>query len=353
MYIVNKIVNFLNRNAEENYWHSDDVDKTKHLDLPELTSEEFALLQETWPCFKFEKKDVLLARLYKMKNGFDPYYISVGYHSIIINKQLNPRNQICSFENKALADIYLPEIPFPQTYIRCINNILYDKEMNMISFENAVQFLKKKERFVIKPALNTVQGRGVKKIDLQQVDNISKEWFKELFSKATKNFIIQEIALQHPDVARLNPTSLNCCRITSIYVGGKYTNAVMLKIGKKGAVVDNWNSSYVVGISKDGLLNNIGWDNSFNQVTKTDNGIQFGGIKYPCYDSLVSSVEHYHKKYFPQCAVIGWDAFIDDNNRPIVIEANLSIPGITAAQLCSGPFFKDVHDEIVKRIHLQ
>ena len=61
MYIVNKIVNFLNRNAEENYWHSDDVDKTKHLNLPELTSEEFALLQVTWPCFKFEKKDVLLA----------------------------------------------------------------------------------------------------------------------------------------------------------------------------------------------------------------------------------------------------------------------------------------------------
>ena len=350
MFIVNKIVSLLNRNAEEKFWHGDDVDKTKHLDLPELTSEEFMLLKKTWPCFEFREKDVLLARLYKMKNGFDPYYISVGFHSIIINKQLNPHNQICSLENKALSDVYLPNIPFPQTYIRCINNTLYDKEMNMISFEEAAQFLMEKKRFVIKPALNTVQGHGVKRIDLQHVDNVSKEWFKKLFSTATRNFIIQEIAIQHPDIARLNPTSLNCCRITSIYIGGKHTYGAMLKIGKNGTSVDNWNSSYAVGISKEGILNDIGWDNSFNSVTKTDNGIQFGGIEYPCFDSLVSSVKHYHMKYFPQCAVIGWDVFVDANNKPIVIEANLSIPGITAAQLCSGPFFKDVHDEIVKRI---
>ena len=351
MFIVSKIVGRLNRNAEERYWHSDDVDKTKHLDLPELTSEEFALLQETWPCFKFEKKNVLLARLYKMKNGFDPYYISVGYHSIIINKQLNPRNQICSFENKALIDIYLQESSFPLTYIRCINNNLYDKEMNEISFEDSVRLLKERKQFVIKPALNTSQGRGVKKIDLQQVDNASIEWFKDLYTNATANFIVQEIATQHTDIARLNPTSLNCCRVTSIYVGGKYTSATMLKIGKQGSTMDNWRNSYVVGINKEGLLNDIGWDNSFNQVTKTDNGIQFGGIKYPCFDDMVSSLEYYHKKYFPQCAVIGWDVFVDANNKPCVIEANLTIPGITAAQLCSGPFFKDVHDEIVKRIH--
>ena len=340
MSILNKAVRYLNRNTEEKFWHNDDVEKTKHLSLPELTSEEFLLLQKTWPCFEFKEKDVLLARLYKKENGFDPFYISVGYHSIIINKQLNPHNQICSLENKALADVYLPAIPFPQTYIRCINNILYDKGMNMISFEEAVQFLMEKKQFVIKPALNTVQGRGVKKIDLQQVDRVSKEWFKDLFTKATKNFIIQEIAIQHSDVARLNQTSLNCCRITSIYVGGKYTYAAMLKIGKNGSIVDNWSNSYVVGISKEGILNDVGWDNAFNRVTKTDNGIQFGGLKYP-------------KKYIPQCAVIGWDVFVGADNKPIVIEANLSIPGITAAQLCSGPFFKDVHDEIVKRIHRQ
>lgn len=353
MFIISKFLGYKNRNAEKKYWHSEDVELTKHLSLPKLTSEEFILLQKTWPCFKFEKKDVLLARLYKKENGFDPFYISCSYHGVLLEKQIIPHNQICSLVNKALVDLYFREIPFPKVYIRRVNNILYDKEMNRISFEEAVQFLMEKKRFVIKPALNSRQGEGVKKIDLQQVDHVSNEWFKELFSKATSNFIIQEIIVQHPDVARLNPTSLNCCRITSIYIGGKYTYGAMLKIGKKGSTVDNWSSSYLIGINKKGVLNDVGWDNSLNPITKTDNGITFGGIEYPCFDSVVASVEHYHKKYFPQTGIVGWDICIDDNNKPIVIEANLVIPGIPAEQLCSGPFFKDVHDELIKRIPKQ
>lgn len=351
MTIISKYLEYKNRNSEKKFWYSMDVELVSPLTLPELTSEELMLLQKTWPCFKFEKDDVLWPRLYKKENGFDPYYICSSYHGILLERQLSPYSQICSLGNKALADLYFPEISFPQSYIRCINNILYDKEMNKISFDEAVRFLEGKKKFVIKPALGTLQGRGVKRIDLQQIDKVSKEWFKKLFSNATKNFIIQEIAVQHPDIEKLNPTSLNCCRINSIYVGGKYTFGTMLKIGKKGSTVDNWANSYLVGISKEGVLNNIGWDSSLHPVTKTDDGIQFGGIKYPCFDSIASYVEHYHKKYFPQTGIIGWDVFIDANNSPKVIEANLIRPGITAVQLCSGPFFKDVHDELIKQIH--
>lgn len=348
---IQKIKNYVNRTIEMNKWNKVDLSNTKHLDLPKLTSVEFELLQKTWPCFKFRKKDVLWARVFKKEFGFDPYYISVGYHSILIKQRLNPHDQVCSLENKALVDVYFPEIRFPQTYVRCINSVLYDKEMNRISFEDAVRFLKEKKQFVIKPALNSMQGVGVKKIDLQQIDNVTKEWFKDLFSNATANYIIQEVVVQHPDLACLNPTSLNCCRITSIYIEGKFSYGALLKIGKKGATVDNWHSSYFVGISKEGVLYDVGWDNLVHSVTKTDNGILFGGIKYPYFDSVVSSIESYHKKYFPQCGVIGWDVLIDANNKPIVIEANLVIPGIMAEQLCSGPFFKDVHDELVKRFN--
>lgn len=349
--LINRITNHLNINAEKKKWHLVDLKQTKHLVLPKLTPKEYELLKSTWPCFKFTKRDVLWARVYKKELGFDPYYISVGYHSILIKKLLNPYKQICSLENKALVDVYFPEIPFPKAYLRCINNILYDSKMNKISFEEAMRFLLEKKQFVIKPALDFMQGHGVKKIDLQQVDNVSKEWFRDLFFNASKNFIVQEVVMQHQEIARLNPTSLNCCRITTIYIDGKFTYGAMLKIGKKGSHVDNWNSSYLVGISKEGILNDVGWDNTIHSVNETDNGIRFGGIKYPYFDSIVSSVEHYHKKYFPQCGVIGWDIFIDTNNKPIVIEANLVIPGITAEQLCSGPFFKEVHDEMVNRIN--
>lgn len=351
--ILKRIRNYVSRRAEKKKWHLVDIRQTKYLDLPKLTAEEFDLLKKTWPCFKFRKKDILWARVYKKEFGFDPYYISVGYHSIIIKKQLNPFKQVCSLENKALVDMYFPEIPFPQAYIRSINHVLYDKEMNIISFDQAVRFLKEKKLFIIKPAMDSMQGHGVKKIDILKEQDISEKWFHELFTKATPNFIVQEVVTQHPDIARLNPTSLNCCRITSIYVNGKYTHGAMLKIGKKGSHVDNWNSSYLIGISNGGVLNDIGWDDKIHSVKTTDNGIEFGGLKYPYYEKITSSVERYHKKYFPQCGVIGWDIIIDANDNPIVIEANMVIPGITAEQLCSGPFFKDVHNEIVNRIHWQ
>lgn len=125
----------------------------------------------------------------------------------------------------------------------------------------------------------------------------------------------------------------------------------MLKIGKKGAHIDNWNSGYLVGINSDGRVKEKGWDDKLSPVYQTDNGIAFKSIQYPCFQELLQSIESYHKKYFPQCGIVGWDVIIDHQNTPKVIEANLAIPGIPAEQLCSGPFFKEVHDELVKVFH--
>lgn len=336
--------------SEKRKWHKVDLERLEGLDLPKLSSSEITILKNTWPCFEFKERDLLWARAYKKFFGFDPYYISVGYHSILIKKYLNPYMQVCSLENKALVDLYFPMIPFPQPLVRSINGVLYDKDMNCISFDEAVEILKAAREFVIKPALGSMQGHGVKKIDLGEVDGASSSWFKDLFAQVTNNFIAQEVIKQHPDIARLNPTSLNCCRITSIYIDGKYTFGAMLKIGKKNSIVDNWNSSYIVGITKEGVLNDVGWDDRIQSVECNDDGIKFGGMIYPSYETLKKSIENYHKQYFPQCGVIGWDVVVDVENNPIVIEANLVIPGITAEQLCSGPFFKEVHDEIISKI---
>ncbi|MEE0918124.1 MAG: sugar-transfer associated ATP-grasp domain-containing protein [Bacteroidales bacterium] len=353
--MVRKLLNNIKLNRqrylEYKKWHLIDIRQTKNHTLPKLTREEFELLKKTWPCFKFKHKDVLWARVYKKEFGFDPHYVSVGYHSILLKKILNPYKQVCSLENKALVDVYFPEIPFPEAYVRCINGNLFDKNLFPITFREAVSICKSKGMFIIKPALDSMQGTGVKKINLQKEDSYTDEWFERLFKNATSNFIIQEVVSQHSEIAKLNPSSLNCCRITSIYINGKYDFGAMLKIGKSGSSVDNWNSSYLVGINKDGYLNDVGWDNKINAVKCTDNGICFGGLLYPKFDVLTSTIEKFHKKYFPQCGIIGWDVFIDSNDNPMIIEANLVIPGITAEQLCSGPFFKGIHDELIDKLN--
>ena len=347
-WFANGIANRVNAKKTEQRWREDDKRQMQFVDLPELSEAEYEELKQTWPFLNFKKNDVYWARLYKKEYGFNPYFISSVNQSYQLRAKINPRSQVCSLENKALVDIYFPEIPFPEVYVRRINNSFYDQEMNRISFEEATTILQQMGSFIIKPSLGTMCGKGVKKYVIEEGKVASREWFSEVFEGATSNFIAQEVLVQHPDISRLNPTSLNCCRITSIYINGIYTYGAMLKIGKKGAHIDNWNSGYLVGINSDGSVKEKGWDDKLSPVYQTDNGIVFDSIQYPCFQDLLQSIERYHKKYFPQCGIVGWDVIIDQQNNPKVIEANLAIPGIPAEQLCSGPFFKMVHDELIK-----
>jgi hypothetical protein len=123
----------------------------------------------------------------------------------------------------------------------------------------------------------------------------------------------------------------------------------MIKIGKKGSNVDNWHSSYLCGVTPNGQLLDKAYDNHLNSVTQTDNGIIFGGIELPGFHDMLSLVEKFHKKYFPNCGVIGWDILIDTNNHPRIIEANLTTPGLIGEQLASGDFFKEFRDIICEQ----
>lgn len=346
MRLANKVAGRIAAKKAENRWRNEDKKQMQYVDLPVLTESEYEELERTWPFLKFSKDDVYWARLYKKEYGFDPYFISSVNQCYQLRAKINPRDQVCSLENKALVDVYFPEIPFPEVFVRCINKSLFDKEMNRITFEEATTILKQKGSFIIKPSLGTMCGKGVKKYVLRDGGDVSSKWFSEVFEGATNNFIAQEILMQHPDISRLNPTSLNCCRITSIFINGVYTYGAMLKIGKNGAHIDNWNSGYLVGIKDDGMVKEKGWDDKLNPVYKTDNGIAFNSVQYPRFQELLKSIEGYHKKYFPQCGIVGWDVVIDNQNNPKVIEANLTIPGIPAEQLCSGPFFKEVYYEL-------
>ena len=347
-WFINGISHRINTKRKEIRWREEDKRQMQDVVLPELSDAEYLELKRTWPFLKFHKNDVYWARLYKMEYGFDPYFISSVNQCYQLRAKINPYYQVSSLENKALVDIYFPDIPFPKVYVRRINGCFYDKQMNLLSFEDAVSILKGQKSFVIKPSLDTMCGKGVKKYNLYDELPLTDDWFHGVFEDATLNFIAQEVLVQHPDISKLNPTSLNCCRITSIYINGIYRYGVMLKIGKSGVYIDNWNSSYLVGINDDGSLKEKGWDDKIQPFYKTDNGILFKDVKYPCFNLLLSSIESYHKKYFPQCGIVGWDVVIDSNNIPKVIEANLTIPGIPGEQLCSGPFFKDVRDELCK-----
>ena len=107
--------------------------------------------------------DFVNARVYKMIQGFSPYYLAPLWYNEL-REYFNPRDQLYSLENKAMSDVYFPEIKFPEVYVRGLNGILFDKDMNILSENRAIKFLSESEDFIIKPSIRSLQGRGVKKI---------------------------------------------------------------------------------------------------------------------------------------------------------------------------------------------
>lgn len=312
------------------------------LDLPKLTREEKRLIRKTWSGIHILDIDFFNSRVYKKLHGFSPYYLSPCWYNEY-RDMFNPSRQLYALENKALCDIYFPEIKFPKVYVRCLNGHFYDESMNMLSKEKAIESLNSYNNIIIKPSLGSNQGKGVLKVSITDKHTD----LNNLLSQYGRDFIIQEVIPQAPEISRLNPTSLNCFRVTTMLLNGHIGYSTMLKVGKAGSFKDNWNSAYCINVLPNGELDQFGYDYNFKRVEHTDNGINFKGLIMPKYNEMISELLRLHSKYFPNCGVIGWDVTIDTNYEVRVIETNLCDPGTDAEQLVSGDFFKEFHKDIL------
>lgn len=311
------------------------------LNLPVLSSAEKQEIRNTWPGVHIYDMDFFHARIFKKIHGFSAYYLSPCWYNEM-REHFNPKDQLYALENKAMCDVYFPELPFPEPYIRRLNGNYFDKNMTPLTEFQAIETLKNVGLFVIKPAIGTEQGEGVRRI---KVD--SETDFEQLFSEEGNNFIAQAIVEQAEYISRLNPTSLNCFRVTTMYFNGRFGYATALKVGKKGAFKDNWNSSYWINVTPDGRLSKYGYDYEVNPVDRSDNGIAFENLEMPRYKEMISFLEDKHKKLFPNCCVIGWDVTLDRNHEILIIETNLWDPGTNIEQFVSGDFFKPFRDDMI------
>lgn len=322
-----------------------DYQRDKHLisdlNLPKLSKQEKKEIRKVWPCFKFSNLDFIWMRIYKAEHGFDPYFLCDHQYSILL-RTINNSSGWNALTNKALCDIYMPRIPWPYAYIRKINNKYYDHNMVNIGVGEAMNVLMSLDGFVVKPAVDTGGGAGVKvvtqKLDRNELENILIGYSSDL--------VVQTIINQNNELKIFNPSSVNSCRITTIHLGNKRSHVVVFKVGRKHSTIDNWSNSVFVGVSNDGKLLDYGYDINLKRISQSDEGVTFDGHIIPDYDRMVDSVHGFHDYYFPKTAIIGWDITVDNLGALVVIEANVSCPIVLGPQLCMGTFFKDFRDEI-------
>ena len=286
--------------------------------------------------------------IYKRCNGIvSDKYIPASLYFYYISPYLVNMNLSMAYVDKNMYFRHFPDVRQPKTIFHNMSGRFYTTEMQEATFDEAVDTLSRTERFIVKPAIESGRGRDVK---MWIGGGISE--LRNILNDYESNYIIQEVVTQHPDMGKLNPTSLNTCRLYTYRRVG--TSEYMLlgaavRFGGKGAYRDNaCTGGGFCKINDDGSVEDaihnyrrFGWGS-----LKTEKGLE--GLRIPNYDKVLETALRLHKS-IPYMDLIGWDIAVDEDGEPVLIELN-QYPDCEFLQIFNGPMFGEYTDELLERI---
>ena len=290
--------------------------------------------------------------LYSRNGIYSEKYIPTSIYSSSIIYNLNNYQFSLAYVDKGFYDTLFPDVNRPQTFVKNVNGLYYD-DKNAISKEEAIDRCSNLKGAVIKPTLLGTWGQGVKLFHTENgfVPEMNMS-VSDLFSHYKSSFIVQSKLEQHPDLARLNPTSVNTIRVLSYR---RENDVVILytviRIGRLGKVVDNETSG---GIKADidlqtGRIKGSAFGSPTEpNMPQTDSGAILDNYQIPSYPQILDFVKSLHLR-LPYFRLIGWDISVDTNGNPVMVEWNRSAE---LSQVAHGPAFGEYTEEILaKALH--
>lgn len=282
------------------------------------------------------------------RNGIwsEKYIPASIYNSEIIHR-FNKFQFRHAYVDKGFYDTLFHDFNRPKTIIKNVNGYYYDDHCP-ISEAEAIERCSNLKEAIIKPSLGGTWGEGVRLVESANgiVTNMNTS-VKALFESYKRSFIVQERLEQHPDMSKLNPTSLNTIRVMSYRKGDEIIMLyAVIRIGRNGQVVDNETAG---GIKADidlssGKIKGVAFGSPKEPLMpKTDVGTVLNGFQIPCFKEILNMVKdmHYQLPYFN---MVGWDMSVDENGKPALIEWNRAAE---LSQVAHGPAFGDLTEDIL------
>ena len=287
--------------------------------------------------------------LYSRNGLYSEKYIPASVYSSSIVFNLNNFQFSLAYVDKGFYDTLFPDVNRPKTFVKNVNGFYYD-DKNPISREEAVSRCSNLKEAIIKPTVLGTWGEGVKLFHTENgfVPEMNMT-VNDLFSHYKNSFIIQSKLEQHPDIAKLNPTSVNTIRVLSY----RRDNEVIvlyavIRIGRMGKVVDNETAG---GIKADidlqtGRIKGPAFGSPTEpNMPQTDSGVILDNYQIPSFPKILDFVKSLHLR-LPYFRLIGWDISVDTNGNPVMIEWNRSAE---LSQVAHGPAFGDYTEEILAK----
>lgn len=286
--------------------------------------------------------------LYSRNGLYSEKYIPASIYNSEIIYRLNKFQFRHAYVDKGFYDTLFADFNRPATIVKNVNGYYYDGK-NPLSEQDALERCSNIKDAIIKPTLEGTWGKGVELIKTS--DGIVTTMgcsVKELFERYNRSFIIQERLKQHPDMDRLNPTSLNTIRVMSYRKGQEIIILyAVVRIGRKDKVIDNETAG---GIKADidlqtGRIKGCAIGSPTEQLMPyTDIGTPVDNYQIPSFHEVLRQVkeQHYRLPYFN---LVGWDMCVDQNGMPALIEWNRAAE---LSQVAHGPAFGDLTEEILE-----
>ncbi len=244
-------------------------------------------------------------------------YLTLG-QNFKVNDELNDAEYMDILQQKPI---------FLQRYKEFVKRGFIDlRECDAAAF---AEFCKGKDSIFVK-SLNDYGGHGVAQETLTE-DTDYNELYKKLTDK--KYYLVEEKIVQHEQLDRLCPTSVNTIRIVTINYNGKvhFIHALM-RIGDGKSCVDNiCRGGMYVGIYPDGTVTPDAFCDEicvyFQQHPMT--GVKFEGFEVPFYKEAEEMCMK-AAEIEPHLGYVGWDVAITPTG-PVLVEGN-AYPGFDMCQ---------------------
>ncbi len=285
--------------------------------------------------------------LYSRNGFYSEKYIPASVYFSSIVYRLNNYRFGPAYADKGFYDTLFVDVNRPHTFVKNVNGFFYDNQKS-ISKEEALIRCQNLEGAVIKPTIFGQWGRGV---EVFHVENgfIPELAFtvEELLANYKENFIIQSKIEQHPDLAVLNPSSVNTIRVLSYRSSNEVVILyAVIRIGRLGKSVDNETAG---GIKADidlstGRIKGIAFGSPPEKdMSQTDSGVLVNNYLIPSFPRILDFVKDLHQR-LPYYRLVGWDISVDNNGNPVMIEWNRAAE---LSQVAHGPAFGDYTEEIL------
>ncbi len=200
----------------------------------------------------------------------------------------------------------------------------YNKD---ITKEDFIARFKGKNKVIYKPITGS-GGHGVEVFPFD--DNSIGEVFDKLVS--LPDAIIEEYLIQHPELCRLCPTSVNTIRFATVSSNRKKVTAdgkdhdiiyASLRIGRVGKHVDNFHSGGMVAnidLATGTIITDAADGEGLFFKKHPDTGIKFKGIKIPYFKEACEMINDILTTTKIE-GYVGWDVAISEKG-PMLIEKN-------------------------------